>query len=250
MQIDWGENTLNLFFKRVGIAHHVSCPHAHQQNGSAEHEHYHIVEMALSLLAHASIPLKFWDEAVSTAVFIINRLPSKVLYDKTPYECLLGKQPDYSFLRTSGCAVWLNLRLYNSRKLQFRSKQCVFIGYSNSHKGFKCLYPKEGRVYILRDVVFDETVFPFSSLHPNAGARLRTEIVLLPPSLLDSQTSLGNASLYDQHVSSPVPTNPVPSSRSCGDCVGANSGENREGTVETGDHFYASSTRQRSHRLP
>jgi hypothetical protein len=40
------------------------------------------------------------------------------------------------------------------------------------NKGFKCLDPKEGSVYISRDVVFDEEVFPFAFLHPNAGARL------------------------------------------------------------------------------
>jgi histone deacetylase 1/2 len=61
MQTDWGgeyEN-LNGFFQRVGIAHHVSYPHAHQQNGSAERKHHHIVEIGLALLANASMPLNF-----------------------------------------------------------------------------------------------------------------------------------------------------------------------------------------------
>jgi hypothetical protein len=40
-------------------------------------------------------------------------------------------------------------------------------------------------VYISRDVIFDETQFPFSKLHPNACARLRVEICLLPESLLN-----------------------------------------------------------------
>jgi histone deacetylase 1/2 len=69
MQTDWGEyQSLNTFFKCIGIAHHVSCPHAHQQNRSAEHKHHHIVEVGLSLLAHASMPLKFWDEAFATVM--------------------------------------------------------------------------------------------------------------------------------------------------------------------------------------
>ena len=163
VQTDWGGEyqSLNSFFKRIGIEHHVSCPHAHQQNGSAERKHRHIVEMALTLLAHASVPLKFWDEACLTVVFLINRLPSKVINDQTPFERLFGHQPDYSFLRTFGCAVWPNLRPYNSKKLQFRSKRCVFLGYNNLHKGFKCLEPNEGRVYISRDVTFDENVFSF-----------------------------------------------------------------------------------------
>lgn len=44
-------------------------------------------------------------------------------------------------------------------------------------------------MYISRDVVFDEDVFPFASLHNNAGARLREEISLLPPSLLNIPSS-------------------------------------------------------------
>jgi hypothetical protein len=51
------------------------------------------------------------------------------------------------------------------------------------HKGVKCLDINSGQIYISRDVVFDETVFPFASLHPNAGALLRREILLLPESL-------------------------------------------------------------------
>ena len=65
----------------------------------------------------------------------------------------------------------------------FRSKQCVFLGYSAQHKGVKCLDVSTGRVYISRDLVFDETKFPFADLHPNAGALLREEILLLPPHL-------------------------------------------------------------------
>jgi len=55
MQTDWGGEyqKLNSFFKQIGIIHHVSCPHAHQQNGSAERKHRHIVEVGLSLLAHS-----------------------------------------------------------------------------------------------------------------------------------------------------------------------------------------------------
>jgi hypothetical protein len=59
----------------------------------------------------------------------------------------------------------------------------VFLGYSNLHKGYKCLDVSTGRIYIPWDIVFDETVFPFASLHSNAGDRLRAEIDLLPRSL-------------------------------------------------------------------
>ena len=199
MQTNWGGEyqSLNSFFKQIGIAHHVSCPHAHQQNGSAERKHRHIVEVGLSLLAHASMPLKFWDEAFATVVFLINRLPSRVIHNETPHERLLGQPPDYSFLHTFGCACWPNLRPYNDRKLAFQSKQCVFLGYSSLHKGFKCLEPSVGRVYISRDVVFDESVFPFSRLNPNAGARLRSKLSVLPDVLLNPTADFEDAILLD-----------------------------------------------------
>lgn len=157
-----------------------------------------------------------------TAIFIINRLPSKVIDGDTPFERIYGHAPDYSFLRTFGCAMWPNLRPYNARKLQFRSKRCVFLGYSNIHIGFKCLDPAEGHVYISRDVVFDEHVFPFAFLHANAGARLRAEISLLPESLLSPSSSFGDAIFHDQCALSPEPTNPLTSSTSARDGAGEN----------------------------
>ncbi len=208
MQSDWGGEyeKLNSFFTKIGITHHVSCPHTHQQNGSAERKHRHIVEMGLALLAYSSMPLKFWDEAFTSAVYLINRTPSRLLKYATPLERLFKQTPDYNILCVFGCACWPHLRPYNARKLQFRSKQCTFLGYSPLHKGFKCLDPSTGRVYISRDVIFYENVFPFASLHPNAGAKLRSEILLLPshldipiiPGVQQMSTTVAN-----------VPTNPA-----------------------------------------
>jgi hypothetical protein len=205
MQTDWGGEyqKLNSFFSQIGIIHHVSCPHAHQQNGVIERKHRHIVEVGLSLLAHASMPLKFWDEAFMAATFLINRLPSKVIENQTPFERLLKQKPEYLSLRTFGCACWPNLRPYNHHKLELRSKQCAFLGYSNLHKGYKCLDIQSGRVYISRDVIFDEGVFPFSTLHSNAGARLRAEIALLPPDLVPFITTEQSV---DHVFNSPNPT--------------------------------------------
>jgi hypothetical protein len=72
----------------------------------------------------------------------------------------------------------------------------VFLGYNTNHKGYKCLEVNSGRVYISQDVVFDETIFPFSKHHPNAGARLRAEISLLPDSL--HNPLIGDDNIIDQ----------------------------------------------------
>ena len=71
--------SLSKFFESCGIAHHLSCPHTHQQNGAVERKHCHIVETGLALLYHANIPLRFWDDAFQTACYLINRLPTTIL---------------------------------------------------------------------------------------------------------------------------------------------------------------------------
>ena len=161
------------YFDNMGIEHHVSCPHTHQHNGSIDRKHRHIFETFLSLLAQAYMPVTFSDEAFSTATFLINRLPTRVIDNATPLERLLGNKakPNYNMLKAFGCACFPYLHPYNAKKLMFRSKECVFIGYSEHHKGYKCLDTSTGRVYISRDVVFDETSFPFAkkydvTLHP------------------------------------------------------------------------------------
>jgi hypothetical protein len=117
--------------------------------------------MGLALLAHAHVPIKFWDDAFLIATYLINRMPTHVIDNASPLERLLHTPPNYSMLRVFGCACWPHLRAYNKTKLSFRSKECVFLGYSSLHKGYKCLDHESGRVYVSRDVIFDEHVFPF-----------------------------------------------------------------------------------------
>jgi hypothetical protein len=136
-------------------------------------------------------------------------LPSKVINNDTPVHRLLGTSPNYSSLRVFGSACWPNLHPYNKRKLAFRSKQFVFLGYSPRHKGVKCLEVSTGRVYISRDVVFDEAVFPFKTLHPNAGALLRKQILLLDPSLHNFEE--GDDFGSDLHMQNTHAINPSPS---------------------------------------
>lgn len=67
---------------------------------------------------------------------------------------------DYTALKSFGCACYLNLRPYNTHKLNFHTTKCVFLGYSSQHKGYKCLSSTR-RLYISRHVIFNEDYFPF-----------------------------------------------------------------------------------------
>jgi hypothetical protein len=126
------------------------------------------------------------------------------------------------------------LRPYNTHKLAFRSKQCTFLGYSTHQKGYKCLDISTGCVSISRDAVFDETVFPFSMLHPNAGARLRSEILLLPPSLVDP--ALIQGSTMDV-INLPKSTNPSMQQCAVPEFLGAATVTDRS-VIALGDSYF------------
>ena len=166
IQSDWGGEfwKLNSFFSQCGIFHWLPCPHTHQHKGSVERKHRYIIETGLTLMAIASMPLKYWDEAFTTTCFLINHLPSPVVQNKSPFEKLFNLLPDCNFLKVFGCACWPHLRPHNHHKLDFRSKLCVFLGYSLNHKGYRCLHLSSGRIYIARNVVFDESQFSFATV--------------------------------------------------------------------------------------
>ena len=141
LQSDMGGEYLSFtnFVQQHGIQVRYSCPFTSAQNGRAERKHRHIVETGLTLLAQAKIPLKYWPEAFQTATFLINRLPTPTLTNISPIQQLFGKVPNYLSLKFFGCACFPCLRPYQNHKFQFHSTKCVFLGYSNSHKGYKCL---------------------------------------------------------------------------------------------------------------
>lgn len=125
-----------------------------------------MVETGLTLLANAHLPLQFWDEAFYTATCLINKLPTPILSYKTPYEMLFHKIPDYLSLKVFGCSCFPLIKPYNKHKMDFKSVECTFIGYSPSHKGYKCLTPS-GKVIISRHVTFNESIFPFAAKDHN-----------------------------------------------------------------------------------
>ncbi|KAG6406512.1 hypothetical protein SASPL_134116 [Salvia splendens] len=120
-----------------------------------------------------------------SAVFLINRMPSKIIDNVSPFQKLYSKRPDYSALRVFGCLCYPLIRPYNKHKLESRSVKSVFLGYSGSHKGYKALLP-DGRVIVSTDV-FDEQVFPYPSLFPSdiTDNSIFSPTVLIPSAQTD-----------------------------------------------------------------
>ncbi|KAI5397120.1 hypothetical protein KIW84_063083 [Lathyrus oleraceus] len=163
VQSDLGDEfrPLTKLLNEQGIIYRLTRPHTSHEKAKVERKHKHIVELGLALLAHATMPIIYWDHSFTTAVYLIDRLPTSALPRfSSPFEVVHNKQPDYSSLRMFGCAYYPCMGTYNKHNLEFKSYKCVYFGVSPTHKGFKCLN-SEGRVFISKDVVFHEVEFPF-----------------------------------------------------------------------------------------
>jgi len=147
-----------------GIVSQHSCPYTPQQNGVAERKNRHLLDVTRTLLIKSFVPAKYWVEALSTAVCLINRLPSKVLNFESPYFRLYHPNPNYSDFHTFGCVCFVHLPPSQRNKLSVQSTKCAFMGYSTSQKGFICYDPCSHKFRISRNVVFFENQYFFPTI--------------------------------------------------------------------------------------
>ena len=79
---------ISLFLSSKGILHQSTCPHTPQQNGIAERKNRHLLDTARSLMLASHVPTHHWGDAVLTACFLINRMPSSFLDNQIPHSII------------------------------------------------------------------------------------------------------------------------------------------------------------------
>ena len=130
------------FMSQHGILHQSSCARTPQQNGVAERKNRHLIETTRTLL-HYHVPFRFWGDAVLTACYLINRMPSSVLHAQIPHSLLSPGQPLY-FLppRVFGCTCFVHILTLGQDKLSAKATKCIFLGYSRLQKSYRCYSPQ------------------------------------------------------------------------------------------------------------
>uniref|UniRef100_A0AAV1T8D3 Uncharacterized protein n=1 Tax=Peronospora matthiolae TaxID=2874970 RepID=A0AAV1T8D3_9STRA len=157
---EYTSRTMSKFCADHGIMQKFTPPYTPQLNGVAERMNRTLVESARCMMEHAELSKSYWGEAVMTANFLRLRCPSRsTSHDKSPYEVWSGKKPILANLKVFGCHAYVHVPKPKRSKLDARSIQCRFIGYSDHEKAYRFEEIKSRRVLVSRDAQFMENVF-------------------------------------------------------------------------------------------
>jgi transposase InsO family protein len=166
LRTDLGREYLSDQFKDLceekGIRRQLTISITPQQNGVAERRNRTLLDMVRSMMAQANLLISFWGDALLTAAYILNRVPSQSV-SSTPYELWKGQKPNLEHLRPWGSAGFVHSTAHKYGKLGPRARKHIFIRYSDSSKGYVMYgeHSNGGMIEIeSRDIDFIETDFP------------------------------------------------------------------------------------------
>ncbi|BBH05186.1 multidrug resistance-associated protein 9 [Prunus dulcis] len=146
---EYTSNEFNKFCDEMGMERQLTVAYSPQQNGVAERKNRTIVEMAKCMMIEKGMPLEFWAETVNTAVYVLNRSPTKALDKKTPFEAYSGRKPGLKHLRVFGSCAMHMFQIHRGRNwIQQATDVC--------EKGYRLYNIATEKVIISRDVVFNE----------------------------------------------------------------------------------------------
>jgi len=141
------------YLMECGIVSQLSAPGTPQQNGVSERRNRTLLDMVRSMMSYAHLPNSFWGYAVQTAVYILNCVPSKSV-SETPLKLWNGRKGSLRHFRIWGCPA--HVLENNPKKLEPRSKLCLFVGYPKGTRGGYFYDPKDNKVFVSTNATFLE----------------------------------------------------------------------------------------------
>jgi transposase InsO family protein len=106
-----------------GIIMEKTIPGTPQQNGVAERMNKTLNKHARSMRLHVGLPKTFWIDAVSTAVYLINKGSFVPLSHRLLEEVWSGKEVNFSHLKFFGCMSYVFINPDARNKLDAKSRK-------------------------------------------------------------------------------------------------------------------------------
>ncbi|KAL0682068.1 hypothetical protein Bca4012_048915 [Brassica carinata] len=144
------------FCEENSVTRHLTAPYTPQQNGVVERRNRTLMEMTRSLMKAMKIPNQLWGEAVRHSTYLINRIATKALENKTPYESLYVKKLNIEHLRVFGCVAFAKINSPHLKKLDDRSRMVINLGTEPGSKAYRLYDPVAKKIVVSTDVIFDE----------------------------------------------------------------------------------------------
>ena len=144
------------YLSTEGIRHELTVPKTPEQNGVAEQFNRKLVECVQAVLSDAHLSHSFWAEALST-VYVRNRSYSLAASGMTPYQAWSGNKPSVGNLRIFGCTAYSHIPKDERKKLDSKTRKCIFVSYGEVTKGYRLYDPVKQHVIHSHDVIFDES---------------------------------------------------------------------------------------------
>lgn len=113
------------------------------------------------MLLESFVPSKFRIKALTTNVYLINRLLSPSLQNQSSCFRLFAQHPSFGHLHTFGCVCFMHLPPQERNKLSAQSIKCAFLGYAPHQNDFLYYNPNARRVSVSHNIIFLENQYSF-----------------------------------------------------------------------------------------
>ncbi|CAB0005156.1 unnamed protein product [Nesidiocoris tenuis] len=154
---EFRSSVFNQYCRERGIHQEFTVGYTPQQCSVAERLNRTLLNKVRAMFIDTNLPKSLWPEAVTTAVYQLNRSPTRALNGDIPARIYLG-DCNLDKLRVFGCKAWV-LNLPRASKFEPRATEMRLVGYAGG--GYRLWDPIANRITVARDVRFDEKDFDF-----------------------------------------------------------------------------------------
>ncbi|KAF6031758.1 hypothetical protein EB796_009915 [Bugula neritina] len=101
------------------------------------------------MIIQSGLPKLFWAEAINTAAYTRNCLPTKAT-SVTPHERWFGYKPNISHIRVFGCLPYRHIPEQLKSKLDSKAENMVLVGYASQSKVYQLHYNLNSKKVVIR----------------------------------------------------------------------------------------------------